>query len=145
MEFKNTQISYLPLVFLFLFALLLVFFDVFVALLCFAIGVLIIFCFSSLNTTIADQTLEVKFGIFPIFHKRFPINQILSCQVVEDRTLKLGVFKVLGNKGYTLFKLWGFQTVEIILLDGKTYRIGTNKPKELEEAIKKKMSIIPGQ
>jgi len=103
-----------------------------------AIAVLVIIAvalvlFSSLTVVIWEEELEVRFGPGPI-RKRFKLNEIESCQVVKNRWY-YGWGIHLTPHG-VLFNVSGFHAVEIKLRTGKKFRIGTDVPQELEEAIR---------
>ena len=107
-----------------------------------AIGVLVFIAvalvlFSSLTVVIWEEELEARFGPGPI-RKRFKLNEIESCQVVKNHWY-YGWGIRLTPHGW-LYNVSGFYAVEIKLRTGKQYRIGTNAPQELEEAIRRALS-----
>ncbi len=103
-----------------------------------AVMVLILFILSSfatLTTSIDEKCLRIKFG-YGIFTKKFALNEIASAQTVKNRW-----YYGLGIKVWFWPKMWiysvsGFDAVEIIMKNGKIYRIGTDVPEELERAIR---------
>ena len=107
-----------------------------------AIGVLVVIAvalvlFSSLTVVIWEEEMEARFGPGPI-RKRFKLNEIESCQVVKNHWY-YGWGIRLTPYGW-LYNVSGFYAVEIMLRTGKKYRIGTNAPQELEEAIRRALS-----
>ena len=90
--------------------------------------------FSFLTVTIQDNILELKFGP-GIYRKKFNLSDIESCQAVKNKWY-YGWGIHLTPHGW-LFNVSGFQAVEINLKSGKKYRIGTDAPGELEEALRK--------
>ena len=107
-----------------------------------AIGVLIVIAialvlFSSLTVIIREDELEARFGP-GLVHKRFKLSEIESCQVV-----KIPCYYGWGMR-YTphgkLFRVSGFQAIEIKLRNGKRFNIGTDVPQELETAIQQALS-----
>ncbi len=102
-----------------------------------AIGVLVVITvalvlFSSLTVVIGEDEIEVRFGP-GLISKRFKLNEIESCQVVRNHWYN-GWGIRLTSQG-VLYNVSGFDAVEIKLRMGKKFRIGTDVPQELEEAI----------
>ncbi len=109
-----------------------------------AIAVLIIIgvalvLFSSLTVVIREDDLETRFGPGPI-RKKFKLRDIESCQVVRNPWY-YGWGIRLTPHGW-LYNVSGFDAVEIKLRTGKTFRIGTDDPQELEGAIRREFSAI---
>ena len=107
-----------------------------------AIGVLIIIAvalvlFSSLTVVIWEEELEVRFGPGPI-RKRFKLNEIESCKVVKNRWYYGWGIRLTPHG--VLYNVPGLYAVEIKLITGKKYRIGTDVPQELEVAIQQALS-----
>jgi len=103
-----------------------------------AIGVLVVIAvalvlFSSLTVVIWEEELEVQFGPGPI-RKRFKLNEIESCQVVKNHWCYGWGIRLTPHG--VLYNVSGFYAVEIKLITGKKFRIGTDVPQELEEAIR---------
>jgi len=103
-----------------------------------AIGVLVVIAvalvlFSSLTVVIGEDEVEVRFGP-GLIRKRFSLNEIESCQVVKNPWY-YGWGIRLTPHGW-LYRVSGFDAVEIKLRTGKKFRIGTDVPQELEEAIR---------
>ncbi|MFC2021455.1 hypothetical protein ACFLU1_06740 [Chloroflexota bacterium] len=103
-----------------------------------AIGVLVFIAvalvlFSSLTVVIREEELEVRFGPGPI-RKRFKLNEIESCQVVKNHWYYGWGIRLTPHG--VLYNVSGFDAVEIKLRTGKKFRIGTDVPRELEEAIR---------
>ncbi|MDO8499211.1 MAG: hypothetical protein Q7S66_00955 [bacterium] len=102
-----------------------------------AIMALILFIlasFGSLQVTIDEKYLRIKFG-YGIYQKKFSLNDIASAQTVKNHW-----YYGWGIRGWLWPKMWiynvsGFDAVEIKLRNGKTYRIGTDEPAKLEQTI----------
>ena len=110
-----------------------------------AIGVLVVIAialvlFSSLTVVIWEEELEVRFGPGPI-RKRFKLNEIESCQVVKNHWYYGWGIRFTPHG--VLFNVSGFHAVEIKLRTGKKFRIGTDVPQELEEAIRQAIKVSP--
>lgn len=103
-----------------------------------AVMVLILFIlvsFTTLTVSIDGNYLRIKFG-YGIFHKRFKVGEIASVKQVKNHWYYgWGIRLRLCHKMW-IYNVSGFDAVEIIMKNGKMYRIGTNTPDELEAAIK---------
>jgi hypothetical protein len=103
-----------------------------------ALMALILFVLASvttLTTSIDEKYFQVKFG-YGIFRKSFLLSEIVSAKQVKNHW-----YYGWGIRFWLWPKMWiynvsGFNAVEIIMKNGKVYRIGTDTPSELEVAIK---------
>ena len=105
-----------------------------------ALIVFILASFVTLTTSIDEKYLRIKFG-YGIFAKMFPLDQIASVRSVKNHWYYGWGIKVWFWPYMWVYNVSGFDAVEIIMRDGKIYRIGTDVPGELETAIKKAMNI----
>jgi hypothetical protein len=103
------------------------------------IGVALVL-FSSLTVVIWDDELEVRFGPGPI-RKKFTLREIESCQTVKNPWYYGWGFRLTPH-GW-LYNVSGVHAVEIRMKNGRHYRIGTNAPSELEEAILRTIRALP--
>ena len=102
-----------------------------------AIMTLIIFIlasFVSLQVVIDEKYLRIKFG-YGIYQKKFFLNDVLSAKTVKNHW-----YYGWGIRGWLwpkmcIYNVSGLDAVEIKLNNGKTYRIGTDEPRKLEQAI----------
>ena len=92
--------------------------------------------FTMLTASIDENYLRIKFG-YGIFTRKFPLNQIVSVQSVKNHWYYGWGIKVWFWPYMWIYNVSGFNAVEIIMKNGKVYRIGTDVPKELEIAIKR--------
>ena len=95
--------------------------------------------FVTLTTSIDETCFKLKFG-YGIFTKKFALNQIVSVHSVKNHW-----YYGWGIRFWLWPKMWiynvsGFDAVEIIMRNGKIYRIGTDAPSELEASIKQVIS-----
>ena len=97
----------------------------------------IVVLFHSLTVVISGEELVVQFGP-GVIRKRFKLNEIESCQTVRIPWY-YGWGIRLTPQGMA-FRVSGFHAVQIRLITGKEYLIGTDVPQELEEAIRQAMS-----
>ena len=89
--------------------------------------------FVTLTVSLDDDILLIQFGI-GLIRKKFFLKDILSCQVVKNPWY-YGWGVRLTPHGW-LYNVSGFSAVEIKMKTGKKYRIGTDVPNELEQAIR---------
>ena len=94
--------------------------------------------FYSLTVEIDDRILKIRFGI-GLIQKKIDLTEIKDAKTVRNHWY-YGWGIRLTPHGW-LFNVSGLDAVEITLVSGKTYRIGTNKPKELTEAIKRNINL----
>jgi hypothetical protein len=103
-----------------------------------AIMALILFMlasFATLTASVDETCIRIKFG-YGIFAKKFALNEIASVQSVKNHWYYGWGIKVWFWPYMLIYNVSGFDAVEIIMRNGKIYRIGTNAPGELEAAIK---------
>jgi hypothetical protein len=103
-----------------------------------AVGVLVVIAvvlvlFPSLTVVIGEDELEARFGPGAV-RKRIKLNEIESCQAVKIPWY-YGWGIRLTPRGL-LFRVSGLHAVDVKLITGSTFRIGTDAPQELEEAIR---------
>jgi len=101
------------------------------------LGICLILC-SSLTVVITEDLLKIKFGP-GLIRKNLPLNEIASCQIVKNPWY-YGWGIHLTRHGW-LYNVSGFSAVEIATKTGKKYRIGTDAPEELENALKQSFKI----
>ncbi|HET6421416.1 MAG TPA: hypothetical protein VFG19_14770 [Geobacteraceae bacterium] len=103
-----------------------------------AILVVCLLIFSSLTIEVGNGFLNWKFG-FGLIHKKVPVADI-----IRATPIKLSLFHGWGihlTTGGWLYNVSGFQAVEFELRGGKKFRLGTNEPKKLVQAV----SVLIGQ
>ena len=143
MIYKHTQIGYLmiialviPLLILF-FAMTLVEFNKIQPII-FFILLTALALFYSLTVEIDETILIVKFG-FGIINKKFILKDIESCHAVKNHWYYGWGIRITPH-GW-LYNISGLSAIEIKIKNGKTYRIGTDEPKNLERAITQAIKI----
>jgi hypothetical protein len=92
--------------------------------------------FYSLTVEIEDSILKIIFGI-GLIQKKIDLTEVKSAKAVRNHWY-YGWGIRLTPHGW-LFNVSGLDAVEIILSSGKTYRIGTDRPQELTEAINREI------
>jgi hypothetical protein len=89
--------------------------------------------FSTLTVAVDEEAIEVIFGPGPI-RKRIPLDQVTGCQEVSNRWW-YGWGIRLTPHGW-LYNVSGLQAVELALRNGGRFRIGTDDPERLCQAIR---------
>jgi len=107
-----------------------------------AIAVLVVLAvalvlFPSLTVVIREEELLVQFGP-GVIRKRFKLNEIESCQAVKNPWYYGWGIRLTPHG--MLLRVSGLHAVQIKLITGKEYLIGTDVPQELEEAIRQAIS-----
>lgn len=103
-----------------------------------SIMVLILFILSSfatLTVLIDENYLRIKFS-YGIFARKFELNQIASARAVKNRWYYGWGIRMWFWPYMLIYNVSGFDAVEIIMKNGRIYRLGTDTPKELEAVIK---------
>jgi len=96
---------------------------------------LILASFVTLTASINEKYLNIKFG-YGIFRKKFPLNEVVSVRSVKNHWYYgWGIRFWLWPKTW-IYNVSGFDAVEIIMKNGKIYRVGTDDQSKLETAIK---------
>jgi len=97
----------------------------------------IVVLFHSLTVVISGEELVVKFEP-GVIRKRFKLKEIQSCQAVRIPWYYGWGIRLTPDG--MVFRISGFHAVQIKLVTGKEYLIGTDVPQELEEAIRQAIS-----
>lgn len=93
--------------------------------------------FGSLTVKVDETHVRLAFGI-GLIRKKFAFSEIQSAEVVRNKWFYGFGIRYIGPKSW-LFNVSGLDAVELKMKNGKTYRIGTDEPKVLHEAIKSRM------
>lgn len=94
--------------------------------------------FYSLTVEITNGVLECRFGP-GIIRKRFPLKEVRLAVPVRNRWYYGWGIRYTPH-GW-LFNVSGLDAVEITLSSGKRYRIGTDQPAALVEAIRRNAGL----
>jgi hypothetical protein len=95
--------------------------------------VLALALFHSLTTEIEDGGLNCRFGL-GLIRRRFPLSEIAEVRSVRNPWhAGWGIRWFPGR--YLLWSVSGFQAVEVVTKDGNRFRIGTDEPEMLVQAI----------
>lgn len=96
---------------------------------------LLLTSFSTLSVSIADNFLKVKFG-YGLFRDRFLLSDIVSVSQVKNHWYYGWGIRFWFWPRMTIYNVSGFDAVEIKMKNGKVYRIGTDEPEKLVEALR---------
>jgi hypothetical protein len=95
------------------------------------LGITMLF-FGTLTTIVRDDAVEIRFGP-GLIRKRLALKDVESCRTVRNPWYYgWGIRKI--PRGW-LFNVSGLDAVELVMRNGKRYRIGTDEPEELQRAI----------
>jgi len=95
--------------------------------------VVTVWLFNSLTVEVDHDQLRLWFGP-GLIHRTFPVHEIDRCQVVRNRWY-YGWGIRLTPRGW-LFNVSGLSAVQTTMRSGRRYRIGTDEPRQLEDAIR---------
>ncbi len=96
--------------------------------------VFVLSSFVSLQVSINKTYLKIKFS-YGIFQKKLLLNDIVSAKTVKNHRYYGQGVRVWFQPKMWIFNVSGFDAVEILLKNGKRYRIGTDEPKKLEQIL----------
>lgn len=102
-----------------------------------SIMVLVLLMLSSLATltvSIDENYVRIKFG-YGLFKKKLSLEKIDSVKTVKNRWYYGWGIRMYFWPTTWIFNVSGFDAVELIMKNGRRYRIGTDEPKQLESAI----------
>jgi len=102
--------------------------------------VLVLASFITLTVSIDEKYLRLKFG-YGLFRKKFLLDEIVSATAVKNHWYYgWGVRLCLWPKMW-IYNVSGFDAVEIVMKNGKIYRVGTDDSSGLEAAIKQRVGL----
>ncbi|MFH1601873.1 MAG: hypothetical protein ABIB61_02870 [Candidatus Shapirobacteria bacterium] len=104
-----------------------------------ALMVLILFIlasFTTLTVSIDENYLRIKFG-YGLFKKKFLLSKMVSVKTVKNPWYYGWGIRLCLWPTIWIYNVSGFDAVEIMMKNGRTYRIGTDNPKKLEMSIKR--------
>lgn len=96
------------------------------------VAIFIVLSLSSLTTAVSDDAVRVWFGI-GLIRRRIALNRIASARPVGNNWIfGWGVRWIPGG---WLWNVSGLDAVELALVNGRRFRIGTDEPEQLAAAI----------
>lgn len=109
-----------------------------------AIMVLILFIlasFSTLTVTIDEHFLKIHFG-WGIYRKRFLLNDIATVKKVKNQWYFGWGIRLWFWPKMCIYNVSGFDAIELIMKNGKIYRIGTDDLEKLELALRQNTNLF---
>ncbi|PYM13487.1 MAG: hypothetical protein DME18_08920 [Verrucomicrobia bacterium] len=103
----------------------------------FVLGVAVLILFASLTVVIKEDLIEIRFGP-GLIRKKFRFADIQECKSVRNSWL-VG-WGIRWFPGCWVFNVSGLDAVELLMKNGKRYRIGTDEPEALREVIQHKLT-----
>jgi hypothetical protein len=104
-----------------------------------AVLALALVLFNSLTVEVKNNSLVCRFGV-GLIQKKFPLSEIKGVCVVQNPWYSGWGIRWRPGR-YVLWSVSGFQAVELALKDGNRFRIGTDEPEELLNAIRNHNTI----
>ena len=140
-QYEHTQVGYLTLGMLGAGVLVIVVRMATSGFHCIALAVLIILAlcsglFATLTVGVDEDGVRIRFGP-GVIRKRFPMKEIASCQVVRNPWYYGWGIRLIPHG--LLYNVSGFLSVELRMKSGRRYRIGTDDPGQLAEAVRRAM------
>ena len=95
------------------------------------------YLFSGLTVRVDRTSVVARFGP-GLFGKTISLSDIVACKVVRNRWwYGWGIRKIPGG---WLYNVSGLDAVEFTMRSGKVYRIGTDEPFSLAEAVRTRLT-----
>jgi hypothetical protein len=91
--------------------------------------------FTTLTVSIDENYLRIKFG-YGIFARKFALKEIASVQTVKNHWYYGWGVRLWFWPKMWIYNVSGFDAVELVMKNGKVYRIGIDVPEEFEAVIK---------
>ncbi|MCX8091736.1 MAG: hypothetical protein N3I86_12535 [Verrucomicrobiae bacterium] len=102
------------------------------------LGILVLL-FGTLTVEVDDERIRLWFGI-GLVRKTIPLADIASCRPVRNRWWwGWGIRAIPGG---WLYNVSGLDAVELVLRNGRIFRIGTDEPQRLWEFIEARRSRV---
>ena len=144
-EYKHTQIGYLLLVLYSAVILFISYLNIVTGFSPFALAGLIIMLiaiglFATLTVAVDEQMIKLQFGL-GVIRKVFLLKDIEAYRVVENPWY-YGWGIRFTPRGW-LFNVSGFSAIELQMKSGKRYRIGTDDPEGLAQAVGEALNDAP--
>jgi hypothetical protein len=93
---------------------------------------------STLTVSVGGKNLRIRFGPVGLIRKEWPLSEIVSVRTVTN-SWYYG-WGIRWTPRGPLYNVSGFQAVEVLLVSGKTFRIGTDEPDALKAAIERALA-----
>ncbi len=100
------------------------------------VGCILVFVLSIMSTltvSVCDDALKIRFGPIPFIRKSWPVADIMSATAVTNPWYY--GYGIRWTPHGPLYNVSGSMAVEVRLISGKAFRIGTDEPDALVRAI----------
>lgn len=101
---------------------------------------LVLLLFSTLTVEVNPEAIRLRFGV-GLIRKRFALEQVRAWQAVRNPWY-CGWGIRLGPRG-VLWNVSGLDAVELVLADGRRFRVGTDEPDALIDALARASGRTP--
>ena len=99
----------------------------------------VVMLFGALTVEVDDTTIRLRFGV-GLIRKTFSLADVASCRPVRNPGWwGWGIRLIPGG---WLYNVSGLDAVELVLKNGKTFRIGTDEPQVLKDFIQVKLNKL---
>lgn len=95
-----------------------------------------IILFASLTVVVNDAFIRIRFGV-GVIRKSFKLADIKSCSIVRNKWWY--GWGIHWTPEGLLFNISGLDAVQLVMNNGKVYRIGTDEPQKLDAVIKSEL------
>ena len=99
----------------------------------------VILSFSSLTVSVNSNELKVRFWYW-LFRKTFNISDIVSVKIAKNKWYTGYWIRYHIRPFKTIYNVSGLMTVEIVTREWKIFRIWTDEPEKLRDAILSQIS-----
>ncbi|HII98539.1 MAG TPA: DUF1673 family protein [Methanoregula sp.] len=114
---------------------MLIFGTVLVSVLVLLILIVVLAIMSRLTVSVTDTRLKIRFGPVGLIRKEWLLSDIISATPVTNQWIY--GWGIRWTPHGPLYNVAGSRAVEILLLSGKKFRIGTDEPEALCRALQK--------
>jgi hypothetical protein len=104
------------------------------------IAALVAILFGALTVEVDHEAVRLRFGV-GLIRKRIPLRDVQAWR--EVRNPWYAGWGIRVGPGVVLWNVSGLDAVELVLGDGKRFRIGTDEPAALAAAIARTMGTFP--
>ncbi len=104
------------------------------------VALAIAFLMGTLTVEVDDAQVRLRFGVGMV-RKSFRLDEIASCRPVRNKWWwGWGIRLIPGG---WLYNVSGLDAVELVLNNGKVFRIGTDEPQVLSDFLQLKLGQLP--
>ncbi|MCP3690789.1 MAG: hypothetical protein GY917_01230 [Planctomycetaceae bacterium] len=106
----------------------------------FTIAIIEFFAFTCMTLRVYDDGdhLALKFGPLPLLAKRLPYQDMATTEPGRSKFIDGWGVHYIPGRGWT-YNLWGFDCVEITMMDDKVIRVGTDDTDGLDTFLKQRI------